>query len=216
MNPEQTNPKAKSCFLIKDLDTLRVMTDPLRLKIFEMLINEPLTIRQIAEKLGLSSSKLYYHVNMLEQSNLVAVVETRMVANLAEKIYRSTASCLEIDPALLKISKTNNLESGIQLLTGMLDTTRDDLVRSIQARQVSLAHGEEPRPRRVIINRSLQHLTEEQIAQFEQRVDELCRDFEESSTGQAVKNGTMVYALTVAFYPSYYYKEIEEKKNRQE
>lgn len=213
MNPEKTHPKEKSCFLIQDLDTLRVMTDPLRLKIFEMLANEPMTIRQIAEKLGLSSNKLYYHVNMLEQFNLVAVIETHMVANLAEKVYRSTAPCLDIDPSLLKITKDKNLENGIQLLTGMLNTTRDDVIRSIQARQANLDRGAEPDPRRIIINRNLQHLTREQVKQFEQRVDELCRDFEAAGAGQGSKEETKVYALTLAFYPSYYYQEVKEKND---
>jgi predicted transcriptional regulator len=213
MKKTKDNSKEKPCFMIKDYETLRVMTDPLRSKIFEMLIEEPLTIRQVAQRLGLSSSKLYYHVNMLEHAGLIKLIETRMVANLEEKVYQSTADCLEIDHKLLYFGKSNNLESGIQVLTSMLDTTREDVIRSLQARQTSLDQGEKPHPRRVIVNREVEHLTEEQVKDFEQKLDTLILEFEKAGKGRKSKDGTPSYALTVAFYPSYYYKEGEDRKD---
>lgn len=195
----------KPCFIIKDLETLRVFSDPLRSKIYEMLIDEPLTIRQVAQKLGLASSKLYYHVNLMEQAKLIKLVETRMVANLEEKVYQSAAPCLEIEPNLLNLAKTRNLESGIQLLTSILDTTREDMIRSLQARQTSLEQGAEPHPRRVIISREVRSLSAEKQKEFEERLDALMKDFESLEAKPADDKGQS-YSLTVAFYPNFYYQ----------
>jgi DNA-binding transcriptional ArsR family regulator len=71
-------------FVIKDYDTLKAIADPLRAQIVELLINDPLTVSQVAQRLGLAPSKLYYHFGLLEKIGLIAVVETRMVANIME------------------------------------------------------------------------------------------------------------------------------------
>ena len=52
--------------ILSDLDAVKAIADPLRNQIIEVLSPEPLTVNQIGEKLGLAPSKLYYHVNMLE------------------------------------------------------------------------------------------------------------------------------------------------------
>jgi DNA-binding transcriptional ArsR family regulator len=61
------------------LGFVKTIADPLRNQIFESLILQPPTVRQIAEKLGLSPKRLYYHVRLLETHGLIQVVETRVV-----------------------------------------------------------------------------------------------------------------------------------------
>jgi len=144
MTKSGTSRTSKPCFKIQDLETLRVISDPLRTKIFEMLIDEPLTIRQLAERLGLATSRLYYQVNMMERAKFIRVTETRRVANLEEKVYQSVAPCIELAPGLLDFAKSGDMEISIRLLTGALDATREDLVRSLEARQMILEQGAEP------------------------------------------------------------------------
>ena len=57
----------KKRFHIADLETLRAIADPLRVQIMELLEGgQALTVKQVAEKLGLAPSKLYYHFGALE------------------------------------------------------------------------------------------------------------------------------------------------------
>ena len=63
---------------ISDLDTLKVVSDPFRVQILEVLVHEPQTVNQVAEKMGLAPSKLYYHFNMLEKHGLIQVVDTTL------------------------------------------------------------------------------------------------------------------------------------------
>src|SRR5215207_1521313 len=96
--------KEPKSFRIKDLETLRALSDPLRVQIVELLA-EDLTVKQVAERLGLAPSKLYYHFTTLEKLGLIEVAETRMVANMVEKLYRSSIDTLDVDPSLFKFSK---------------------------------------------------------------------------------------------------------------
>ncbi|MFC1936911.1 ArsR/SmtB family transcription factor [Chloroflexota bacterium] len=74
--------------VLKDLEAVKVVADPLRNQIMEVLTAEPLTVNQIGEKLGLTASKLYYHVNMLEKHGFITVVDTIVHGNLIEKHSR--------------------------------------------------------------------------------------------------------------------------------
>src|SRR5918912_4209068 len=88
---------------ITDLDRLRVIADPLRLRILETLI-EPRTVKQVAAALGLAPTKLYYHINLLERHGLIVVVDTRLVSGILEKRYQAAARCFRVDHALLALS----------------------------------------------------------------------------------------------------------------
>ena len=77
--------------MIENLETLKVVADPLRLRILDAFGDKPHTVKQIAKVLEIPPNKLYYHVNMLEEHGLIRVVNTRLVSGIVEKTYRATA-----------------------------------------------------------------------------------------------------------------------------
>lgn len=172
----------KKRFHISDLETLRAIADPLRVQIMELLEGQALTVKQVAEKLGLAPSKLYYHFGALEKLGLIEVAATRMVANMLEKTYQSAADSLDVDPALFKFSKGGDNESINILLASTIDATREDLMRSLQARQFQLDHGVEEKPRRIIINRVVSNVSETRIEEFQERFVKLIQEFEEADS----------------------------------
>jgi DNA-binding transcriptional ArsR family regulator len=191
-------------FTIKDLDTLRVVADPLRNQILEILITGPQTVAQVADKLGLTASKLYYHINLLEKHGVIQVFETRQVGNLIEKIYAATASQLDVEKSLLTFETFDGKESIYAIMQTTLDTTREDLIRSIQARRFELEQGASEHPRQVILNRTLSNLTESKVQELQERVSALIEEF--STADQKTETAeTQLYALTVAYYPTFYY-----------
>jgi DNA-binding transcriptional ArsR family regulator len=202
--------KYASPFLIRDLETLRAVSDPLRVQITELLLHEKQTVKQVAEKLGLAPSKLYYHFNALENLGLIEVVETRMVANMQEKSYRATASYVNVDPALLNLSTEEGQESINTVLASTIDATREDIFRSLQARQFQLEQGADEHPRRFIINRITSRVTEERIQEFQDRLVALIQEFEDEDKKSKGSN-LQAYALTVAFYPSFYFQNPSKK-----
>ena len=202
--------KTPKSFRIKDLETLRALSDPLRMQIVELL-SEKMTVKQVAEKLGLAPSKLYYHFNTLEKLGLIEVAETHMVANMVEKVYSSNADMVDVDPSLFSFSKEGENESLNLAVSSTIDATRDDLIRSLQARQFQLEQGAEEQPRRVIINRLISRLPEERVAEFQDRLTALLKEFDDENDSSP---DLQPYALTVAFYPSFYYETPKKEKKK--
>lgn len=201
--------KERKRFHISDLETLRAVADPLRMQIMELLEGQALTVKQVAEKLGLAPSKLYYHIGALEKLGMIEVAETRMISNMLEKTYVSAAELLDVDPALFKFSKDGDNEPINILLSSTIDATREDLLRSMQARQFQLAQGADETPRNVIINRIVSNISEKRIAEFQERLIKLLQEFE--AEDRVTKSSNQPYALTVAFYPSFYFDKTVKK-----
>ena len=212
MNKNKTN----ETFVIQDLETLKVIADPLRSQLLELLIQETLTVKQLAEKLGLAPSKLYYHVNQLEKHGLIEVVETRVVANMIEKLYHAMASNIDVDPGLLRFSTPEGQENIHAVLTATIDATREDLVRSLDARAFELEGGAAEQPRRAFINRVLSRLSEEQASQFKARFCELVEEFTQADgESHGPDDELHTYALMIALYPSFYYAETPDAESKE-
>lgn len=204
---------ASKSFRIKDLETLRAVSDPLRMQIVELLA-ERLTVKQVAEKLGLAPSKLYYHFTTLEKLGLIEVVETRMVSNMLEKVYHSAADALDVDPDLFKFSREGSNEPLNMVLSSTIDATREDMIRSLQARQFQLEQGAEEKPRRFIINRVVSRLPEKRVEEFQERLVQLLQEFEAEDDASVRNKDLHPYALTVAFYPSFYFEKPKKEKKK--
>ncbi len=192
-----------STFVIRDMETMRVISDPIRAQVFEALLSQPQTVRQVAEKLGMSASKLYYHFNLLEKFAFIRVHETRQVGNLIEKIYAVTSPIIDVDPSIFSFPSGEHNEQLLTIVRDTIDATREDLMRSLQARFYALEQGEPPKPRRVALNRLRSHLSDEQAARFLTKLQQLLEEFDQSDDQEGQDNQT--YSLMIAFYPNFYY-----------
>jgi predicted transcriptional regulator len=126
--------KPAPVLMVKDLETLKILADPLRNQIMEILAPEKLTVNQIAEKLGLAPSKLYYHINLLEKYGLIQEVDSIVKANIIEKIYWITAYDCQMDENLCNFSTLEGQQSIITTMLTPIDATREDIRRSLEAR----------------------------------------------------------------------------------
>jgi hypothetical protein len=89
-------------------------------------------------------------------------------------------------------------------LVATLDATREDILRSLQARAAAVDQGAAKQPRRIIVGRTLSHLPDDRADEFHERFQALMEEFEAADTDDATQTA---YALTVAFYPSFYFRE---------
>ena len=194
--------------MVKDLETLKILADPLRNQILEILAPEKLTVNQIAEKLGLAPSKLYYHINLLEKYGLIREVDSIIKANIIEKIYWITAYDCKMNENLCNFSTPVGQQTVITTMLTPIDTTREDIRRSLEARATALEQGAEPHPRDVIVRREVQNMSDKVADQFADRLIEVLEDFKKYE-GDESDQDTHTRALTVAFYPSFYYQPNE-------
>lgn len=201
--------KPAPVLIIKDLETLKIMADPQRNQILEILAPEKQTINQIAEKLGLSPSKLYYHINLLEKHGLIQEVNTIVKANIIEKVYWITAYECKMDHDLFNFSTPEGQESVITAMVTPIDSTREDIVRSLEARATALEKGAEQHPREVVIFREVRKMSDQTADKFTERLKQVLEDFE-NFEGDNDSDDSHMRALTLAFYPSFYYDGQEE------
>lgn len=161
--------------VIEDLKTLKVLSDPLRLRIRE-LMTEPTTVKLVAEQLKIPATKLYYHIDQLEKHGLIVLVDTRIVSGIIEKHYQISARQVRVARHLLSPGGMAG-EQGLNLtLKGIFEDTREDLIASINEGTASLDEGAQPHES-AIISSSRLLLTEEQAAEFYERLRQLFNEF---------------------------------------
>ncbi|MEM7114079.1 MAG: winged helix-turn-helix domain-containing protein [Chloroflexota bacterium] len=204
--------KPQDKFIIDDLDTLRVVSDPLRNQILELLILDKLTVKQIGDRLGLAASKLYYHIRQLEKQKLIAMVETRMVANLQEKYYRAVANTYMVDPELLSFHSEDGPDNINSVIRSTLNSTREDFMRSLEAGLLqTLKQPQEGEPSRAFLTRHLSRIPKARVDEFITQLEQFMKDFEAADVDDDQGDEELsTYAFTAAFYPSLYFPENED------
>ncbi|MEN4012976.1 MAG: helix-turn-helix domain-containing protein [Chloroflexota bacterium] len=199
-----------AAFLIRDMETLRVISEPTRAQVFDILAGEPQTVRQVAQKMGLAASKLYYHFNLLEKHGLIQVHETRQVANLIEKVYRAVAAEIDVDPEIFSSQSGDRNENLMAIVRATIDATREDLIRSLQARFLALEQDSPKKERHLVISRNQAYISDEQAEYFRQKVHDLLKELEQADLGaHSGREDVQLYALMAAYYPNFYFGETE-------
>lgn len=186
-------------YIVDDLETLKVLSDPFRLRILELLGCEPATVKQIAAKLKMSPKKLYYHVNLLEKHGLIVVADTRMVSGILEKQYQVRARQFVVNKSLLALSDEPGGEfaSLRQLLGTVMEATSRDVIQA--ARQGLIQVDPADRRRSTLhLHRCGLHLRPEKRGEFVNRLESLIAEFAvDEGNGEA-----QPYGLTVVLHPA--------------
>lgn len=203
--------KPAPVMMVHDLETLKILADSLRNQILEVLAPEKLTINQMAEKLGLAPSKLYYHINLLEKYGLIQEVEAIVKANIIEKVYWISAYECKLDDSLCNFSTPEGQQSVMTAMVTPIDSTREDMLRSLEARATALDQGAEEHPRQVVIYREVRNVSDQTADQFAERIKAVLEDFE-NFEGDEEGEDTHMRALTVAYYPSFFYDPKNAKR----
>lgn len=208
--PDQSQPEVApplSELLISDLETLRIIADPIRLRILELLIMEAQPVKRLAASLGLPQTKLYYHINLLEEHGLVRVVATRVVSGIIEKRYGAAAQSYRIDDALLALSAPGGDETFEMMLSTLLDGVKRDLRQGLAAGVIEL-RDDAPPARKLTLGRAPLLLTPERAAELHLRlqdlIDEYCARPHERG---APAPGAQRFQLFIACFPTYVAEE---------
>ncbi len=99
----------QSFFVIDTSERLRAVSDPLRIQILFYLIENEYTGTQLADILGLSPSKVHYHLRELEQHGLIQVVRTEEKNGIVQKFFRDVALNYVVSDVLLPSLRGNTM-----------------------------------------------------------------------------------------------------------
>jgi DNA-binding transcriptional ArsR family regulator len=161
--------------MISDLETLKVLADPLRLNIISYL-RKPGTVKQVATRIDKPPTKLYYHFNLLEKHGLIQMVDTRIVSGIVEKHYQRTAKTYKVAPGLLSPGAADFDEGLSVTLGGVFGAAHEDLRESMMEGLVDLEE-EAPKHRRLMLTQGRLRLKPEEAEDFYSRLDALLEEF---------------------------------------
>ena len=123
---------------LANLEQMRVLADPRRIRIMELLCSEERTTKQVAELLGEPPTRLYHHVAALARVGLIRLARTRQSRGALEKYYVAVAKAFSADPKLFASRRgAQATQAAGTLATQVLDLTTEDL-RALLAQGESL------------------------------------------------------------------------------
>jgi len=114
---------------LDDLDLLREVTHPIRGGILRRL-KQPKTVAQLADMLDVPITRLYHHVNRLNDLGLIRVVAVRRVGAVTERRYQVVAKTFQIDNELL--TSTNRRELSVAR-SSLFDVAKLGFQRHVEA-----------------------------------------------------------------------------------
>jgi DNA-binding transcriptional ArsR family regulator len=183
---------------ISDVETIKALSDPLRLRVLEVMTaghGETFTVKRLAAILGVSQTKLYHHVNQLVERDLIRPAGQRVVSGIIETSYRVGQLQISLDRSLLA-SDSAGLHD---VLTTVFESARDDIERGLRAGVIRVDEGDDTH-RRLVVSKGLARLTPEQAVAFRERLVELIGSFESADVTEPAE-GVRPYGLVLGFYP---------------
>lgn len=181
--------------LVSDPETLRALADPLRLRMLEAMVTraiEPWSVKELAAVLRVPQTRLYHHIDLLLERDLIRPAAQRLVSGIVETRYQVAALSLRLDPRLL--SSEDDAEATTALMTNVLDAARGEIIAAVRGAAVNPDALAADRP---VVSRGLATLTPERAAELRARLVALIEEFDDGE-----REGARRYGFLLAFYPS--------------
>jgi len=180
---------------LKSLEQIKVMANPLRMRLMEAFATKPMTTKQAAQILGQQPTKFYHHVDALERVGLIKLVKTKRKRGTIEKYYQTIADHFTVDRRLLEL--TPQAKTAINGLQTMVSAIFEDTVTELNQSITDKLIKPENKYRPAILTRSRISATADQIEKLSKKIHRLLKECA-SAKG---KHGDVEYGLTLAFYP---------------
>ena len=161
-------------FVIEDAETIKVIADPLRLRLMLETIDAPRTVKELAATLDVPQTRLYYHMKLLEKHGLISVAGRRMVSGIEERSYRSPANGWTISKDLM----ADAVFSG--LLAALFDLTRAELEMALANSNAEPGNAESDVP---LLTFTRLWLSEDEVIEVQRGFQQVLERFATSEPG---------------------------------
>lgn len=179
-------------YVVQTMEELRTLTNPLRMRIIDRLIESPRTVREVGNLLGISSTKLYYHVGELEKVGLVRLVHTEVQSGIQLKYYRAAARYYHVPPAMLHVGGDHKGSSaGAEFVASAVEIGSHDL-RQAMATGIIAEHDDA-----FIVSRRTMRMSAESAALIRERLKEIDLEFRRLEDPE----GQLAVELVIALFP---------------
>jgi DNA-binding transcriptional ArsR family regulator len=186
-------PRQVPSLTLSDLDQVKVLADPLRIRILEELCTVERTTKQVAQRLGEKPTKLYHHVEALERVGLIRLARTRQNRGTIEKYYLAVARQFRADSRIFSATDTGSPAQD-DAMHSMISTVFD---RTSEEMRGLLAKGRGQGIEEKGLLSYLEIRTDARRGcQLQARLERLVKSLEGGG-----KLGAKRYRFTLAFYP---------------
>jgi DNA-binding transcriptional ArsR family regulator len=186
---------------IRDVETLKAISDPTRLRILEAMVQRrspAWSVKELAAALGVPQTRLYHHVELLLAQDLIRPVERRVVSGIIETRYAPAARNYQLDRSLFTSDDAEGLEVLHGTMVALFDSARADIERAIRAGAATPADGASDSP--MLLSRGLAALTPRRSAELRERLRALAEEFGADRDGDPDPDA-QAYGILLAVYP---------------
>jgi predicted ArsR family transcriptional regulator len=117
-------------YIIKDIEQVRLLSDPLKLQLVQAFAEGDKTTKQVAAELGESVTKLYRHVDALHAAGLLLITEETRKRGTVERTFRAVARRFEADPSLFSDSDEGQ---GLEAARDMLRIVEREMLTALSS-----------------------------------------------------------------------------------
>jgi DNA-binding transcriptional ArsR family regulator len=189
---------------IRDIDALKALANPLRVRVLRTLMPQRRSAKQVAQALGEGVTKLYRHIKILEQHGLVHAVAHSMVSGIAEVQYRARARSFVVSRAAL--AEPGQVQTTLDgALAFVLDRARIAIKRAAAGGQIDLM-VRAPEPNALLARRTFAKMSPTRAREFYKRLLALYGEF----TSERDDSDGQLYALTMTLSPTSHDAEIAD------
>jgi len=179
----------KEVFKIKDLDQVRLLSDPLKLRLLQTFAESAKTVKQAAAELGENVTKLYRHVDALLDAGMLVVIEEKQKRGTVQRTLRAVAQRFEADHALFA---DEHGAAGTEAVREMLRISEEEILNV-------LAHtGDDVEEELAILMRVRGSASPEKIAELRETLKAWLDSI--PAGDQAPEHETVEFGGLIAFY----------------
>jgi DNA-binding transcriptional ArsR family regulator len=126
-------------FFFENIEQIQATADPIRWKILNLLIGQPMTGSQLARALGIRGPLAHYHLKTLEKANLVEFTEERPLGGVVERYYRAIAREFRTDHLVDRYRISEDTHDNGNLAG---EVVRNIMLAMLEIARIDLAHPE--------------------------------------------------------------------------
>ena len=183
---------------IGDVATLRAISDPTRMRILETMVarRDPAwSVKELAAALEVPQTRLYHHVELLVEHDLLRPVARAVVSGIIETRYRVTAMSFQLDRRLFAGRTEESRAILHDTLDAVFDTARREIELAIRLGAIDTTGDDDaPTAGRLMLSRGLARLTHERAGELRTRIQALEGEFGNDGEGEP-------YGIVIAMYP---------------
>jgi predicted ArsR family transcriptional regulator len=184
---------APDIYMLESLEQVRALADPLRIQLVAAFARGPRTTKQVADAMGVSPTKCYRHVAILEDAGLLERAHSAKKRGTVEQYFVAVARHLAVDPTLFEGDEHDEVLARFRETIGQaLDSTTHEMLRTLRA-QHECAPAEEPL--QMVVGHFSTRLSRQKLSELTERlrqwIDEARCDSDDG----------IPYACFLSFYP---------------